>query len=359
LPAPDCVASPWSRDNHLGNGMSGFANSYNWTLPTQSMANSNNPLGCIKNNNCNCVLRLRYNISTSDVGSTNAANPSANFLDWTSNGGASPVTNNQIIAQDGLSHQLALNTDQYGRTFQDRSYVFHLRARNLATATARIHNLNVRGKRGNIVETYPATEYDFVPQYLKVRVSDYVHFQWTGCDTNPQGNAGEGTAGTDRSNIVQISSMSVNVPASSSWLNTGTNALFPSTTLRTHMSYLDQTNCLSYTDLQNKHGAANTNDIDTDVQNCMKMNAASEYFDGGLVQMNSTGTYYYMSSRNNNFTNRSQKGSLQILTLLPIWAIVIVSVGAVGFLGSAGVAGLMLYSKTHPHSAIAAALAKI
>jgi len=44
-----------------------------------------------------------------------------------------------------------------------------------------------------------------------------------------------------------------------------------------------------------------------DVQNCMKLNAASKYFDGGLVQMEKTGTFHYMSSRNNNFSNRSQK----------------------------------------------------
>jgi len=353
------VRAPWSRDNHLGNGQDGFANSYNWTLPVQSMANTNNPLSCIKDDNCNCVLRLRYNLSTSDVGSTDPHNPSSNFIDWTLNGGSAPVTNNPVVTQDGLAHRLALNTNQFGRTFQDRSFVFHIRPRTLATATARIHNLNVRGKRGNIVETYPATEYDFVPQYLKVRVSDYVHFQWTGCDTNPQGNAGEGTAGTDRSNIVQLSTMTANVPAKDDWLSDSTNAMFPDKDLRTHMSYLGQSNCLSYEDLKTKHGANNDNDINTDPQNCMKMNAANQYFDGGLVQMNSTGEFHYMSSRNNNFTNRSQKASLDVFTLLPIWAIVLVSIGGVGFIGSAAVAGMMLYSKTHPHSAIAAALAKI
>lgn len=41
----------------------------------------------------------------------------------------------------------------------------------------RIFNLNVRGKRGNIVQVYPAVEYDFVPNTLRASVGDYVHIQ--------------------------------------------------------------------------------------------------------------------------------------------------------------------------------------
>jgi len=45
----------------------------------------------------------------------------------------------------------------------------------------------------------------------------------------------------------------------------------------------------------------------------MKLNAASQYFDGGLVQMNTVGDFYYMSTRNNNFSNRLQKAEIYVV----------------------------------------------
>ena len=57
-----------------------------------------------------------------------------------------------------------------------------------------------------------------------------------------------------------------------------------------------------------------------------ELDDAGTYFDLGLQKVTSPGTYYYMSSRNNNFSNRSQKGKL----------IALAQAIAQGLFGSAG-----------------------
>jgi plastocyanin len=349
IPAPDCVIAPFGRDNHLGNGLTGYANSYNWTLPTASME------ACIANNNCDCVLRIRYNISTYDMGGAAAHNPTPT-LDWTNNGAVSPVKNNPTLYQDKLPFTLAMNTNQFGRTFQDRTHVFSIINRPSGVSdSVRIQNLNVRGKRGNIVQTYPATEYDFVPEILVVRVGDLIHFQWTGCDHNPAGNAGEGTAQTDRSNIVQITNMGKSTPATDADFSAGLPYLFPDDSTRKYMSYLGQTGCKTMAQLLADQAATGTA-TDQNKANCMKLNAASPYFNGGLVKMNTSNEYYYMSSRNNNFTNRGQKAYLKVAQLLPTWALVVVVSGLAVFGGSGVLAGMVFYAKHHPEWATGAKL---
>eukprot|EP00730_Choanoeca_flexa_P007634 TRINITY_DN12364_c0_g1_i1.p1 TRINITY_DN12364_c0_g1~~TRINITY_DN12364_c0_g1_i1.p1 ORF type:complete len:1352 (+),score=367.27 TRINITY_DN12364_c0_g1_i1:132-4187(+) len=107
---------------------------------------------------------------------------------------------------DDFELQLAINTAQFGRTFQDRSHRFAIRPRSdeLVEKCNKIHALNVRGKRGNIVQTFPGTEYDFTPNRLHAAVGDCIHFQWTGSNTNPNNNAGQGKQGTDRSNVALL-----------------------------------------------------------------------------------------------------------------------------------------------------------
>eukprot|EP01089_Gocevia_fonbrunei_P017752 TRINITY_DN5849_c0_g1_i3.p1 TRINITY_DN5849_c0_g1~~TRINITY_DN5849_c0_g1_i3.p1 ORF type:complete len:608 (-),score=129.53 TRINITY_DN5849_c0_g1_i3:76-1899(-) len=300
----DCDSPPYSRDNHLGNGVqhekgqAGIATYYWWTVPDDE--------------NDNCVLRMRYNVSSGDY----------DGWDVTSNSNGkdkSPVVNDPTITFGGTNLTLAIDTSQFGRTFQDRSYTFSIRSRGSIGDLDRIWNLNVRGKRGNIVQVYPAVEYDYVPNHLELHEHDRVHFQWTGSKFNPQGNDGEGTRGTDVSNLIVMDGKSMNT-----FLGQGDDKHFLGESDAYYFAHLNQQNCSTYEQLVAKHGN-NQDDIDRDPANCQKLNSASQYFDGGLFKFNEGAKEYkYMSTRNNNFTNRSQKGSITVIPFLPIWAIVLV-----------------------------------
>ncbi len=293
---PECGLCPTTRNNHLGNtDGQGDSPSYTWRIPMN-----------VHEDGTKCLLRLRYNISTDDYDSWNTFKAS--------NGDNSAIkqnpTKDYVGLGDGISGplQLAVDSDQYGRVFQDRTHVFRIRKRPAESrgwiGTSRIINLNVRGRRGNIVQVYPAVEYDFVPKSFTATKGDYVHIQWTGSDANQAGNTGQGRDGTDRNNLVFMSAPGKNYPLS---MKEASYAAFTDDSkLLSSLAFLNQENC-----------AVDTKDTQN-VSNCKLLNAAPAYMNFGLVKLEKTGTFHFMSTRNNRFSNREQKGSLKqsILILL-------------------------------------------
>eukprot|EP01114_Cavostelium_apophysatum_P003064 TRINITY_DN127_c0_g1_i1.p1 TRINITY_DN127_c0_g1~~TRINITY_DN127_c0_g1_i1.p1 ORF type:complete len:640 (+),score=209.81 TRINITY_DN127_c0_g1_i1:85-2004(+) len=363
IPPPECDEVPWSRENHLGNGAEAHMNHFNATIPDWE--------DCADNEDCVCVLRVRYNISTIEDQYPDMSRPDTGFIDWTNNAAGSPILEDpedpigDLPADAAANNKtaelsMAVDTSQFGRTFQDRSHTFTIAKRPKGVSgTSRIFNLNVRGKRGNIVQAYPATEYDFVPQTLYTRVGDYVHFQWTGCDTNPAGNAGEGTDQTDRSNMVQIDRIDSSRPITTDWINMyPKKVFFEDSETRLYFATLDQKDCQTLEQLLEQNGN-NEGNAEQDERNCGKLNSAGRYFNGGVHKMNKTGAFAYMSTRNHNFSNRDQKGIIHVEALLPRWAIGVVVTGASLFVLAGVVAGLMFYARQNPHSGVANMFSKM
>jgi len=230
-PTPQCVEASWSQVNNLGNVKNtedgGLPRSLAITLPTLNQLEA---AGCHKYTDVNnaeyvrAVMRIRYNMSTTDY---DPLTTDANCNQDSNNGQQSPVNQNPTV-DIGVNMQglrLALNTAQTGRTFQDRSHVFmiHSPPAELTTQAnqGRVLNLNVQGKRGNIVQTFPAVEYDFWPKTAEVNVGDCLAFAWTGSNTHNNGSpggdgqtgdAGEGRGGSDRHNLMQMIDESKSYP---------------------------------------------------------------------------------------------------------------------------------------------------
>jgi len=205
--------------------------------------------------------------------------------------------------------QLAINTNQFGRTFEDRTHRTSFRAAPAYIGGALLHNLQVKGKRGNIVQTFPGTEYDFFPTRLEVRKGDYIHFQWTGSNTNPDNNAGQGKAGTDRHNAIlqrgplYDENQGVTNPVTyGQWGMT-----FPARIDNASMPFLG----LSLSD--RKKLAIHTDQVSGQSGGNMdELNDAGTYFDLGPRQVTTYGIYHYVCTRNNNFSNRDQKGKIVV-----------------------------------------------
>ena len=334
---------------------------YDWTLPswdeltddhfcwpytmsisesTDSSQDSNYDVDCVR-----MVFRIRYNMSTMDYDpyKTNSTH------DYDQEGGIlSPIEENPEVDVgfyvQGL--QLAINTAQTGRTFQDRTHTFLVCKRDSSTPwySSPLINVGVRGKRGNIVQTFPATEYDFEPQHVEVSPTSgqCFHFQWCGSNTHNNGapggdgqtgDDGEGRGGSDRTTLVQSKAMDRSYPVTYDKIDADDDffeyvqcyhPLMPSVSVSKADAQLILGTAgfykgVTYMNEQCDGGSNDNYDNAEDRSTCIVdelLNNVSASFRGGLIcclknGLDSSADYYkafsFISTRNNNFTNRAQK----------------------------------------------------
>merc|ERR1712061_46779 len=357
----------WSQANHLGNvdgtAKGGQTDSYEWWIPDFEALTDENGWKCHEYNEdvtsanddggatttkavsyVRGVMRLRYNISTMDY------DPYTTNSSWNNdpaNGVISPITQNPTvdIGTYMQGFRLAINTAQTGRTFSDRSHVFNImkkpdydgnspQAAQSQVAAQNLLNVNVRGKRGNIVQTFPAVEYDFEPNDFYMEQGQCVHFQWGGSNTHNNGNpagdgqagdAGEGKGGSDRSNIIQLLDKNSTYPApldkavvtdffeKSKCYQTYTgNAVSSGNTGGTAQQNLQAKDCQIY--LMSAGYFTGYDDVGNGNELDVLLNNTPASMRGLTVCPQEAGEFDFTCTRNNNFSNRDQKLTITVTT---------------------------------------------
>jgi len=354
--APVCQQVEHTRTNHHGNPGGRTIYEWEWSVPEV-------PAGS------QTVLRIRYNITTNewnqmgawensssinsginatynaDDNNPNPNNDRAEYPLWADYGldeadGADEreyefINNPQVDAfgeefGDGrIKLQLAVNTAQFGRTFEDRTHYFFISDPPAGDCEGQVIKLQtVRGKRGNIVQTYPATEYIFAPEQSFQRAGDCVHFAWTGSNTNPNNNDGQGKQGTDRSNMVVLRLDQYNKSAYSNFewdMTYESNAIDIGSAGNVYPSYvkdpegylipdqfLDElvTGAFGGMSEEIMMALATTRRSPHDYGNMEELDDAATGFNMEPQKVTTQGCWNYLSTRNNNFSNRAQKGKL-------------------------------------------------
>jgi plastocyanin len=259
-----------------------------------------------------CILRIRYNVTQIDhlPDRTTVKYPTSGY-DSTS----------------GQTQFMEIITNPY-RVYQDRSHIFKIAPRpsDIPDST-KIINLNIRGKRGNIVQTYPAVEYDFVPNRVRLSVGDAVHLQWAGSNTHDNGGRskdgqtgddGQGKGGTDRNNFLQLSQLDQNFPIpfkhaniwkSVEWIWSSTDVSINSDIINLAMyyAYSGYLHCLSSDECLESF-ESHADDVTT--ADFRLLNIAPASIRGHIFKFKEKGTFNFICTRNNNFSNRSQKGQI-------------------------------------------------
>jgi hypothetical protein len=294
---PNTLASASAADfkTHHNNGAENDYATYQWRVPSVSQ-----PM--------DFTVRIRYNITTTEV----------NDIDASFNDDDSPIYDDEyLVTPENVMMRIAVKENQLPRGFEDRSYVWQLRPRDDAAgscAFAEIANVNVMGKRGNIAQVRNCIEYFFVPRELDVNQDDCIHFQFFGSDYNANGNDGEGKNGSDRSNLVAVTDPDV-VKFSTKADQLMETFFDPATAVMMAEVGQNTTNpdeCYTPQECGILGGQIDTCG-EQDYKNCALLNRAEPYFDTGPIAVTAgPGSYHFMSTRNNNFSNRDQKMTIHV-----------------------------------------------
>jgi len=290
-PKTECLQVPNTRDGYLGNADGENSTpSFEWKLPNYE-------------EDKRCVFRIRYMVSADSDQTDISQSDNVFYADGT----------------DGV----ALAVTKTKAVFEDRSHIFKLLQRPEGISDdLTIHNLVVRGKRGNIVQTFPAVEYDFAPNRLSIPQGDAIHVQWTGSNTHNNGNpggdgqtgdAGEGRGGTDRHNFIQLLNRKANLVAPDHKHSLFQNAEWIWSSHEMGNPENKDFNIALSMATSGYYQCKEAEECNAPFDNSLndQLNNAPASYHGNIF-VPSAGEHHYKCMRNNNFSNRSQKGTILV-----------------------------------------------
>ena len=165
-----------------------------------------------------------------------------------------------------------------------------------------------------------------MPTRPELNVGAFLHIQWTGSNTannganggdGQTGDSGQGTSGTDRNNFFLTKSEGTNWPIaydkSTDHLLDGSHSqCYRPINATSDLETISNTTCalilatsghFTTLDLSDTHAGTWSNQMNT---------SPPSLINGIIMEMKKQGTYPFICTRNNNFTNRSQKGVIVV-----------------------------------------------